>query len=105
MKTNLLGPIALTEQLLPFLSPTCRVVNISSLLGALKFHPPNTQARYSNPSLQKQDILEGAESFLQEVSAGKMENWSFNPYGTSKMLLNAWSRFVLQYLSAELDPG
>jgi NAD(P)-dependent dehydrogenase (short-subunit alcohol dehydrogenase family) len=39
IKTNIIGPMRLTKALLPFLSAQARIVNVSSLMGALKFHP------------------------------------------------------------------
>ena len=34
---------------------------------------------------------------MREVESGKMVNYSPIVYATSKMLLGAWSRFILQY--------
>jgi NAD(P)-dependent dehydrogenase (short-subunit alcohol dehydrogenase family) len=43
IKTNLIGPMRLTKALLSFLSSQARIVNVSALMGALKFQSPQIQ--------------------------------------------------------------
>ena len=87
----------LTKELLPHLSEHCKVVNVSSTLASLDKLPEHTALRYSHPQLKEKDISDGIQEFLEEAGKGKMINWYPHAYSTSKMLLNAWSRFVLQY--------
>lgn len=96
MNTNVLGPLRLTKKLLPYLAEDGRVVNVSSLLGGLKLHPKQTQERFDRANLKEEDIYEGVQSYLKEVSEKNVENWCWMAYATSKMLLNAWSRYVLK---------
>ena len=96
MTTNTIGTIELTKQLIPHLTNSCRIIQVSSGLGKLQLHPKKTQEIFSNPDLKEEDILQGAKDFLEAVESKNMENWYFHPYATSKMLLNAWSRFVLK---------
>lgn len=51
----------LTEGLLPNLSEKCRIANISSLLGALKYQPNQAQVKFANPNITKDDILAAVE--------------------------------------------
>jgi short-subunit dehydrogenase len=50
---NVVSQVILTEQLLPLLSDNCKIANLSSMYGGLKFQPPQTQARFSNPNITK----------------------------------------------------
>jgi NAD(P)-dependent dehydrogenase (short-subunit alcohol dehydrogenase family) len=51
-ETNFFGVVALTQLLLPLIrkSPAGRIVNLSSILGSLKFHSDPTSAIYSMKS-------------------------------------------------------
>lgn len=96
MDTNTLGPLRLTKQLLPYLSDSARVVNVSSLLGGLRLHPQHTQLRFDRADLKEEDIYEGVERYLKAVEVKHMEDYCPMAYATSKMFLNAWSRYVLK---------
>lgn len=96
MNANLLGTIQLTHEILPYLTDDVRIINISSLLGALKFHPEQTIKKYSNPDITLEEIIDGANKFVIGVEKKNLDDWFIDEYGTSKMLLNAWSRFILQ---------
>jgi hypothetical protein len=65
-------------------------------MGALNLHPQQTQNRFSNPQITEEDIYAGVRDYLEAVESKNLENWFCQAYGTSKMLINAWSRFVLQ---------
>jgi NAD(P)-dependent dehydrogenase (short-subunit alcohol dehydrogenase family) len=93
-----LGAMNLTENLLPHLSDTAKVVNLSSFYGALRYHPESTQRKFSDPNISKQDIIDAIDLYIKEAKNQKMVSFSPNVYATSKMLLGAWSRFVVQYL-------
>jgi NAD(P)-dependent dehydrogenase (short-subunit alcohol dehydrogenase family) len=97
LQTNLLSQIQITEALLPYLSSEAKVVSLSSKLGAIKYQPEHTQKKFSSENITKEDILSAAEEFVKEAEKGVFTNYSIDPYGTSKMLIGAWSRFVLQY--------
>lgn len=96
MLTNVLGPIQLTKNLLFALSENGRVVNVSSKMGGLMLHPQITQLKFNDPYLKLGDIEEGVEDFINSVSKKDISRWYSCAYGTSKMFLNAWSRFILQ---------
>ena len=96
INTNTIGTMNLTKKLLPFLSHNCRIVNVSSTLGALNRQPQQVRNRFGNPNISEQDILDGVKEYLEAAEKGNMENWYIHVYCTSKMLLNAWSRFILQ---------
>jgi hypothetical protein len=89
--------IQLTEQLLPFLSDECKIVSVCSATGALKNQPPQTQQLFSDPSITKQDILQAVKQYIEETAKQAFVRFSPDVYGTSKMLLAAWARFVLRY--------
>ena len=96
LATNTAGPINLTQQLLPHLSQNCRIINVSSILGALDSQPKVVQERFSNPELAEGEISKAVYEYLEAVGKKEMKDWFCHAYGTSKMLLNAWSRFILQ---------
>jgi hypothetical protein len=56
---------------------------------------------YSNPNISEEDIEEGVRQYVDAVEKEKEGSIGgagryWGAYGTSKMLLNAWSRFVLK---------
>ena len=58
--------------------------------------PKNTQERFRDPNLSEASIHSAVEEYLKAIEVKKMDYWSTHVYATSKMMLNAWSRFVLQ---------
>jgi hypothetical protein len=55
------------------------------------------QKKFTDPDISREDIEAFIGDYLREVKSGKMVNYSPIVYATSKMLLGAWSRFILQY--------
>ena len=86
----------LTKKLLPHLTEQGKVINVSSGLAALQLHSKEVQLFYDSPKVTEAAVLEGAKEFLDAIRQKNMGKWYNHAYGTSKMLLNAWSRFVLQ---------
>ena len=60
---------------------------------------------FNNPSIQQVDILNGVDDFLKAVEKKKMDDWYLEAYGTSKMLLNSWSRWILRRYLLEGQMG
>jgi len=50
ISTNILGVINFTKHVLPLLSDTATVVNVSSTHSALKHYPKHSQERFENPA-------------------------------------------------------
>jgi hypothetical protein len=46
--------------MLPNLTDNARIIHVSSLLGALSFHPAHTIKKYSDPNITLEDIEKGA---------------------------------------------
>ena len=86
----------LTNKLLPHIGSSCRIVQVSSGTSKLLFQPKGTQERFRNPDIKEEEIFQGVKEFYEAIEQRNMEKWHCHSYATSKMLLNAWSRFVLK---------
>lgn len=90
---NVRGPIHLTRELDPKLTPRARIVNVTSGMGALAAQPISLRQQLENESLTIGDLL------------------SLPPggYGESKAVLNAFSRILArewpQRLVCAVSPG
>lgn len=102
LAVNLLGALALTDALLPFVPDGGRVVMVSSGLGELAGVPAATRARFTAPGLDRAAVRAHAEAFRAAVAAGRHgeEGWPSSAYRVSKVGLNA----VARLLADELRP-
>lgn len=90
------GTIRLTNLLIPYLKDNGRVVSVSSKLGGLTYQSKEVAEEFSDPELEEQQIFTAVEEYIALCEEGDLGKWSKSVYGTSKMMLNAWSRFVLK---------
>ncbi|KAJ1392617.1 Short-chain dehydrogenase/reductase SDR [Sesbania bispinosa] len=102
VETNFFGTERVTEALLPLLqlSPSPRIVNISSKIGLLK-NIPNDWARgvFSDiENLTNEKLGEVLSEFLKDYKEGSLETKNWPPvvsgYTMSKTALNAYTRML-----------
>lgn len=66
-------------------------------MGALTYHGKSIIEKYTNPNITTAEIKKEAENYIAGCKKGSVGDYWQSAYGTSKMMLNAWSRFILQY--------
>ncbi|WP_375772717.1 SDR family oxidoreductase [Archangium gephyra] len=96
---NFLGPLRVTERLLPLMEEHGRIVMVGSNLAELKDYPPSFQRRFDPPPPKEQlRALLGA--FVEDVRAGVYEDkgWPRSAYRVSKLGLNALTRLLAEEL-------
>lgn len=88
---NYLGPLRVTEALLPLLRAGGRIVNVSSGLGDRSGMAPALAARFTDPALTLDALTALMEKFVADVAAGRheREGWPSSAYSVSKTGLNA----------------
>lgn len=98
---NFLGPLHVTERLLPLMEEHGRIVMVSSSLAELKDYPPEFQRRFDPPP-SKEQLRALLWSFVEDVRAGvyREKGWPGSAYRVSKLGLNALTRL----LAKELKP-
>ena len=98
---NFLGPLRVTECLLPLMEEHGRIVMVSSSLSELKDYPPAFQRRFDPPP-PKEQLKALVRAFVEDVRAGVHEEkgWPTSAYRVSKLSLNALTR----QLAEELKP-
>jgi NAD(P)-dependent dehydrogenase (short-subunit alcohol dehydrogenase family) len=96
---NFLGPLHVTERLLPLMEEHGRIVMVSSSLAELKDYPPTLQRRFDPPP-SKEQLQALLRSFVEDVRAGVYEaqGWPGSAYRVSKLGLNALTRLLAQEL-------
>jgi carbonyl reductase 1 len=96
---------------LPFLADNGRIVNVSSMMAALNYHKKPVQDEFNDPKIELQQIYTAIEEYVALCESGDTGKWWCSAYGTSKLLLNAWSRFILKrqlkpnQVSIAMSPG
>ena len=104
-QTNVYGTINLTEKLLPYISDNGKIVNITTedaMFGTLK--NPEFQKRLESKSLSKDDILNAAKDYHDNVAA-KFHGFTEYPfpkesypvYSFSKFLVSLYTRVLANY--------
>lgn len=94
--SNVIGTIDLTDGLIPLLKDNGRIVQVSSGLSALKLHGQEVIDFFTNPNITRQQIFEQVEKYEKGCLNGNVGSFSTSAYATSKMMLNAYSRFILR---------
>ena len=98
--TNFTKTVEITEKVLPHLANDGKIIMVSSQLGELNLQGPEIQKFLTDPNLTKED-LEGSVSKLVEATKNLSHTslgWSNSAYNASKVLLNAYTRWVLAKL-------
>lgn len=96
LKINFLGTVELTEKLLPYLSKDGKIINISSENGQLSWQGKIRKV-LEDPSLTREKIMKITDELAESCKTGKHKElgWSSPIYDATKVLLNAYTRWVL----------
>jgi len=94
LETNFFGPLRLTEALLPLIPAGGTVVMVSSGMGELAGLDQRLRARFTDPALTRDALIELMNTFVADVAAGahRERGWPSNAYRVSKVGLNALVR-------------
>ncbi|WP_257452224.1 SDR family NAD(P)-dependent oxidoreductase [Archangium lipolyticum] len=98
---NFLGPLHVTERLLPLMEEHGRIVMVSSGAGELEGLSPAIRQRVDPPP-SKEELVALMHEFVDDVRGGgyAAKGWPGSAYRVSKLGLNALTRL----LAAELKP-
>lgn len=96
LDTNFTGALRVTEALLPAIREGGSIIMVSSGMGELSILSPALRARFLDPSLSRDRLVELVESFVEAVRRGRhaAEGWPSSAYGVSKAALNALVRVL-----------
>jgi NAD(P)-dependent dehydrogenase (short-subunit alcohol dehydrogenase family) len=94
LAANFLGPLRVTEALLPMMRAGGVIVMVSSGMGELAGLAPALRARFTDRALTRQSLLALTDEFVADVAAGRHHErgWPTNAYRVSKIALNALVR-------------
>jgi carbonyl reductase 1 len=103
LDTNFFGAMHLTDALLPRMRFGGRVVMVSSGMGELSCLEPALAARFASASLDRAELVRLAESFVEDVAAGrwKVRGWPTSAYAVSKVCMNALVRVLARELAGD----
>jgi carbonyl reductase 1 len=103
LDVNFYGSMRLTDALLPAMKPGARIVMVSSGMGELSHGSGEARARFEEPALTREQLVEHMESFVREVAADRhtRRGWPSNAYSVSKMGLNALVRVLARELAED----
>lgn len=102
IETNVLGPIHLTEALLPKMRPRGNVVMVSSGMGEVSIFGAKLRARVMDPNFDRDAVVELASEFVASVARGDHQRRGFpsSAYSVSKALLNAYVRALARQVDS-----
>jgi carbonyl reductase 1 len=94
LAVNFFGPLLLTQALLPLIPSGGIIVMVSSGMGELSGVSPLLRARFSNPALGVEGLVELVNEFTEDVASGchGERGWPSSAYRVSKVALNALTR-------------
>lgn len=98
LRVNFLGPLRLTDALVPLLAPGARVVMVSSGLGELGGLPAPLRRRFE-ARLDRAALVALEEAFVEEAARGEHGSDGNLAYRVTKCGLNVLTRLM----SAELE--
>ena len=89
-----MGPLRVTEALLPLMPAGGVVVMVSSGMGELAGLDAGLRARFTDPALTRDALVDLMDAFVADVAAGRHRErgWPSNAYRVSKIGLNALVR-------------
>ena len=92
------------QAFMPLLSPTGRIVNLSSVGSSLKAYSPAIQQRFRNPNMTSQDLETLAVEFEASVERGTESKDGFGgsgrSYSFSKACVNAFTAILAREQAA-----
>ncbi len=97
IQINLLGAIELTEKLMPYLSPDGKVIMISSENGQLSWQSKEIRKKLEDNTITRERFDEIVAELIETTK--KLSHtgigWSESTYDNTKVLLNAYTRWIL----------
>ena len=98
---NCIGPMNLTDRLLPLINPQGRIVMVSSRMGQLSCVSSALQEAFMDPGLTREALVELMDTFVKDVESGQYEKqgWPDSAYRVSKVGLNAYTRILARELA------
>ena len=101
-EVNFLGPLRVTEALLPLMPAGGTIVMVSSGMGELSGVDDGLRARFIDPALTRDGLVALVEEFVADVAAGRHRErgWPSSGYRVSKIALNALVRVWAPALEA-----
>ena len=101
-EVNFLGPLRVTEALLPLVPAGGTIVMVSSGMGELSGVEDGLRARFADPALTRDGLVALVEEFVADVAAGRHRErgWPSSGYRVSKIALNALVRVWAPALEA-----
>jgi len=102
IEVNFLGPLRVTEALLPLIRAGGTIVMVSSGMGELSGVDDRLRARFTDPKLTRDALVARAREFVADVAAGRHRErgWPSSAYRVSKIALNALVRVWAPELAA-----
>ncbi len=68
---------------------------VSSRLGKLSKESEQMKKILTNPSITEEEIFTLCRDYVEATRKKDMGHFCWTAYGTSKALINAWTRFIL----------
>jgi NAD(P)-dependent dehydrogenase (short-subunit alcohol dehydrogenase family) len=101
LDTNFYGPMRLTDEISDRLVQSSNVVMVSSGMGDLSGFPAPLRARFADPALTRERLVELVEAFIGDVASGTLRRsgWPSDAYRVSKAALNALTRLLAEELA------
>jgi NAD(P)-dependent dehydrogenase (short-subunit alcohol dehydrogenase family) len=101
LAVNCFGVMTVVDHLLPLLSPHGRIVMVSSGMGQVAGLTPELQAKFLDPAMTRERLVELLHTFVRDVAAGQhiQRGWPSNAYQISKAGLNAFTRLLARELA------
>jgi len=101
LAVNCLGVITVVDHLLPLLSPHGRIVMVSSGMGQVAGLTPELQAKFLDPAMTRERLMDLLHTFVRDVEAGQhtQRGWPSNAYRISKAGLNAFTRLLAREMA------
>jgi len=98
LNTNFLSTITFTEKVLPLLAKDGKIIMVSSRMGLLQDQGAPVQEILKDPTLDEKRLLELSGKLYEhyELDNNKELGFSNDPYSDSKVLLNAYTRWILK---------
>src|SRR5436305_1100389 len=102
IEVNFLGALRVTEALLPIVPAGGTIVMVSSGMGELSGVDAGLRARFTDPMLTRDALVDLAQEFVTDVAAGRHRErgWPSSGYRVSKIALNALVRVWAPELAA-----
>ncbi|XP_030635927.1 carbonyl reductase [NADPH] 1 [Chanos chanos] len=108
LKTNFFATRDMCTAFLPIIKPGGRVVNVSSMMGAIALGrcSPQLQERFRSEDITEEELVELMERFIKDAQEGvhSERGWPDTAYGVSKTGLTVLSMIYARRLRRE-RPG